>query len=137
MLKLIINDEVVENCQSGSQLMKIDFESGYVFQKSRDVTKGFSTESVLSHLKKKDLVKDSNMQNLYDHVRKCVVSIIKNMSERGPRQSAVARNAAIFNPEIMLENTEGNLHKKFKSLFQHLVSLQIASSHQADKALIQ
>ena len=116
VLKLIIKDEVVENCQSGNQLTKIDFESGYVFKKSRDVTKGFSTESVLSHLKKKDLVKDSNMQNLYDHVRKCVVSIIKKMSERGPLQSAVARNAAIFNPGIMLENTEGNLHKKFKSL---------------------
>ena len=57
------------------------------------------------------------------------------MSERCPLQSAVARNAAIFNPEIMLENTEGNFQKKFKSLLQHLVSLRIVSSHKADKAL--
>ena len=59
------------------------------------------------------------------------------MSERCPLQSAVAGNLAIFNPKIMLENTEGNLHKKFKSLFQHLVSLRIVSSLKADKGLIQ
>ena len=43
----------------------------------------------------------------------------------------------IFNSEILLENTERNLQKKFKSLSQHLVSLQTVSSHEADKALIQ
>ena len=62
VLKLIIKDEVVENCWSGNQLTKTDFESGNVFKKNRDVTIGFSTESVLSDLKKKDLVKDSNTQ---------------------------------------------------------------------------
>ena len=72
VLKLIIKDEVVENCRSGNQLTKIEFERGNVFKKNRDVTIGFSTESVLSDLKKKDLVKDSNIQNFYDNVRKCV-----------------------------------------------------------------
>ena len=72
VLKLITKDEAVENCQSGNQLTKIDFESGNVLKKNRDVTIGFSTESVLSDLKKKDLVKDSNIQNFYDNVRKCV-----------------------------------------------------------------
>ena len=74
---------------------------------------------------------------MYDNVRKCVVSTIKKMSERCPLQSAVARNAVIFNSEILLENTERNLQKKFKSLSQHLVSLRTVSSHEADKALIQ
>ena len=63
----------------------------------------------MTDLKKKDLVTDSNIQNFYDNVRKCVVSTIKKMSDRCPLQSAVARNAVIFNPEIMLEKTEGNL----------------------------
>ena len=137
VLKLIIKDEVVENCRSGNQLTKIDFERGNVFKKNRDVTIGFSTESVLSDLKKKDLVKDSNIQNFYDNARKCVVGTIKKMGERCSLQSTVARNAIIFNPEIMLENTEGNLQKEFKSLLQHLVSLRIVSSHKADKVLIQ
>ena len=74
---------------------------------------------------------------MYDNVRKCVVSTIKKMSKRCPLQSAVARNAVIFNSEILLENTERNLQKKFKSLSQHLVSLRTVSSHEADKALIQ
>ena len=74
---------------------------------------------------------------MYDNVRKCVVSTIKKMSKRCPLQSAVSRNAVIFNSEILLENTERNLQKKFKSLSQHLVSLRIVSSHKADKALIQ
>ena len=91
----------------------------------------------MTDLKKKDLVTDSNIQNFYDNVRKCVVSTIKKMSEKCPLPSAIAGNSAIFNPEIMLENTEGNLHKKFKSLFQHLVSLRIVSSLKADKGLIQ
>ena len=52
VLKLITKDEAVENCQSGNQLTKIDFESGNVLKKNRDVTVGFSTESVLSDLKK-------------------------------------------------------------------------------------
>ena len=127
----------MENCRSGSQLTKIGFQSGNVFKKNRDVTIGFSTESVLSDLKKKNLVKYSNIQKFYDIVRKYVVSTIKKMSERCPLQLVVAHNVVIFNLEIMLENTEGNLHKKFKSLLQHLVSLQIVSSHKADKALIQ
>ena len=74
---------------------------------------------------------------MYDNVRKCVVSTIKKVSERCPLQSAVACNAVIFSSEILLENTERNLQKKFKSLSQHLVSLQTVSSHEADKALIQ
>ena len=137
VLKLIIKDEVVENCRSGNQLTKIDFGRGNVFKKNRDVTIGFSTESVLSDLKKKDLVKDSNIQDFYDNARKCVVGTIKKMGERCSLPSTVARNAIIFNPEIMLENTEGNLQKEFKSLLQHLVSLRIVSSHKADKVLIQ
>ena len=113
-LKLIIKDKVVENCRSGNQLTKIDFESGNVFKKNRDITIEFSTEFILSNQKKKDPVKD-NIQNFYDNLRKCVVSTIKKMSERCPLQWSVALNAVIFNPEIMLENTEGNLQKKFKS----------------------
>ena len=64
VLKLMIKDEVVENFWSDNQLTKIDFQSGNVFKKDRDVTIEFSTESVLSDLKKKELVKDSNTQNL-------------------------------------------------------------------------
>ena len=79
VLKLIIKDEVAENCRSGNQLTKIDFESANIFKKSKDVTIGFSTEYVLSDLKKKDLVKHSDIQNFYDNVRKCVVSTIKKM----------------------------------------------------------
>ena len=63
VLKLIIKDEVVENFWSDNQLTKIDFQSGNVFTKNRDVITWFSTESVLSDLKEKDLVKDSNIQN--------------------------------------------------------------------------
>ena len=63
VLKLIIKDEAVENFWSDNQLTKIDFQSGNVFMKNRDVTTEFSTESVLSDLKEKDLVKDSNIQN--------------------------------------------------------------------------
>ena len=37
VLKLIIKDEVVENCRSGNQLTKIDFESGNVFKKNREL----------------------------------------------------------------------------------------------------
>ena len=61
VLKLIIKDEVVENFWSDNQLTKIDFQSGNVFKKNREVTIGFSTESVLSDLKKKDIVKHSNI----------------------------------------------------------------------------
>ena len=53
----------MENFWSDNQLTKIDFQSGNVFMKNRDVTTEFSTESVLSDLKEKDLVKDSNIQN--------------------------------------------------------------------------
>ena len=63
VLKLIIKDEAVENFWSDNQLTKIDFQSGNVFTKNRDVITWFSTESVLSDLKEKDLVKDSNIQN--------------------------------------------------------------------------
>ena len=63
VLKPIIKDEVVENFWSDNWLAKIDFQNGNVFKKNRDVTIGFSTESVLSDLKKTDLVKDSNIQN--------------------------------------------------------------------------
>ena len=77
VLKLIIKDEVVENRRSGNQLTKIDFESGNVFKKNRDVTIRFSTESDLSNLKKKDQMKDRNMQNIYDNVRNLLLVLLK------------------------------------------------------------
>ena len=77
------------------------------------------------------------MKKIYYNLRKCVISTIKKMSERRPCKSDIARNVGIFNPETMLDNIEGNLHRKFRSLLQHLVSLRIVFSHKADKALIQ
>ena len=55
VLKLIIKDEVLKNCRSSSQLTKVDFEIANIIKKNRDITIGFSTESVLSNLEKKDI----------------------------------------------------------------------------------
>ena len=55
VLKLIIKDEFLKNCRSSSQLTKVDFEIANIIKKNRDIAIGFSTESVLSNMEKKDI----------------------------------------------------------------------------------
>ena len=62
VLKLISKDEVSEKCLSDNQFSKRGFKSGNICKKNRYVTLRFSIEHVLFYLKRKYLVKDSDIK---------------------------------------------------------------------------
>ena len=118
-------------------MTKIDFEKSENFKKNKDCHLGFSTESILRDLKKKDLVNDKGFQNFYENPRKCVAKTMQKMCERCPLASVIVRNAVVFDPVAMASSKEALLLKKIKLLLQHLVILKVLPTHKADKAFLQ
>ena len=84
-------------------------------------------------MKNKDLVKKKDLDNFLMGVEGCVVGTVKKMFHRCPLGSIVVRNAVVFNPGFILARKEATILKKLKPLLQHLITLKILPSHQADK----
>ena len=128
----MVKQEIIDKCTSGQSLSKIDLDSDEVFKK--DFYLGFAAESEIKDLKKKDSVKNTEIQNIQKNVCLCVVSTLKKMFERSPLGSVVIHNATVFNPTSMQIMKDSTLHKKLRELFQHFVSLKLLFAPTADKA---
>ena len=141
VLQLVVKEDVLQKCASGQDLLKIDLDNKETFKKKKEFHLGFSTESLLKDLKRKDMVKSSEVSNFLTNVWKCVVETMKKMFERCPLGSIVVRNAVVFNPRTISSSisssNETTLLKKFKLLLKHLIGLKIMAAHKADKALQQ
>ena len=59
------------------------------------------------------------------------------LKERCPLDSAVVRNAVVFNPITVVNCRESSLVKKLKSLLQHLVLLNLMPARIADTVITQ
>ena len=77
VLKLVIKGEFIDGCTSSSMLTKIDFEKDANFKRNKDCYLGFSTQLILSDLKKRDMVNGKSIRNFYEGVRKCVVKTMQ------------------------------------------------------------
>ena len=132
VLQIMVKQEIIDKCTSGQSLSKIDLDSDEVFKK--DFYLGFAAESEIKDLKKKDSVKNTEIQNIQKNVCSCVVSTLKKMFERSPLGSVVIRNATVFNPTSMQITKDSTLHKKLRELFQHFVSLKLLFAPTADNA---
>ena len=124
VLQLVVKEDVLQKCESGQDLLKIDLDNEDTFKKKKEFHLGFSYD-----LKRKDMVKSSVVCNILTNVCKCVVETIKKVFERCP----LVRNAVVFNPKSILSSDETTLLKKF----QHLVGLMIMAANKANKALQQ
>ena len=127
VLKVIIKDDVITACKSSSMLLKVDMEKKANLKSNKECTIGFTTEGLLSDLVKKDLIDNSTVQEFYDCVRQCVRAAMGKLIEKSPLGSVVVRNAVVFNPECILENSISGLEKRLKVLLQHLLSLKLIS----------
>ena len=136
VLKLVIKDDVIDKCATSCMLTKIDFKKKANFKDNQESHLGFATESILSELMRKDVLKADDIKKFYDEVRKWVVLTMTKMSEKSPliRGCSQCRN---FDPKVIMANKETRLQKKTKALAAALCLMQILPNHSADKAVQQ
>ena len=139
LLGIVVKNDVLEKCTTVQQLIKINLGDKDTFKTKREeLNLGFATESIIKQLVKKDSVQKNAVRNFVTNVQTCVVGTVNKIFERTPLGSIILRTAAIFNPESIMNSTNGTLLlKKLKLLLQHLVSLKLIPAHHADKAFAQ
>ena len=139
LLGIVVKNDVLEKCTTVQQLIKINLGDKDTFKTKREeLNLGFATESIIKQLVKKDSVQKNAVRNFVTNVQTCVVGTVNKIFERTPLGSIILSTAAIFNPESIMNSTNGTLLlKKLKLLLQHLVSLKLIPAHHADKAFAQ
>jgi len=90
---------------------------------------GFVAESTLRDLAKKDFLPKNAKDEFYERVVKCIKTMVGKLKERCPLDSAVVRNAVVFNPTTVVNCRESSLVKKLKSLLQHLMLVKLIPVH--------
>ena len=136
LMKVIVRDAVLEQCSSGYKLLQINIcESN--LKSSKDFSIGFVAEGALRNLTKKDLLPKKAKDEFYESVVKCIKTMVGKLKERCPMDSAVVRNAVVFNPATVVNCRESSLVKKLKILLQHLVLLKLIPSRIADTIITQ
>ena len=127
ILQVVVNQEVIDDCTSGQDLLKIDTSKDENFKKGKDYLLGFSAEHMVVELQKKDC----DIKALHENVRLCVVTA--KIFERCPVKSVLLRNAVVFKPTSMFTNKKETLLKKLKKLLMYLVTMSLVNTSSADK----
>ena len=87
-MKVIVRDEVLEQCSSGYKLLQINIcESN--LKSSKDFSIGFVAEGALRTLTKKDLLPKKAKDEFHESVVKCIKTMVGKLKERYPMDSAV------------------------------------------------
>jgi len=86
-------------------------------------------------LVKKDFLPKKAKDEFYERFVKCIKTMVGKLKGRCPLDSAVVRNAVVFNPTTVVNCRESSLVKKLKSLLQHLVLLKLIPARIADTVI--
>jgi len=135
-MKIIVKDEVLQQCSICYELLQINICQNNL-KSSKDFAIGFGAEGILHDWTKKDLLPKKAKDEFYESIVKCIKTMVGKLKERCPLESAVLRNAVIFNPTTVVNCRESSLVKKLKSLLQQLVLLKLIPTRIADTIITQ
>ena len=97
---------------------------------------GFSSETRLSSLYKKDLVTGSEVDAFKKECGYLLVNLVEKILEHLPLGSVV-RNASVLDPRDILMISTEEAEKKMKSILNHLINLKQVGPVFSDRALSQ
>ena len=82
ILKIFIKSSAISNCKSGAELLEININGKGNYIKTKDIAIGFAAETSVAKLKKKDIVKYSNIFNFKEDYRVFGVNMVSELFER-------------------------------------------------------
>ena len=94
---------------------------------------GFGTRNIITELKRKDVITNTQTANFFTDVTKFIISMVKKLFDKSPLDYNVVRNSVLFNPQVLVNENASVLQNKLKRLLTHLMKLKILMSVQCDK----
>ena len=134
LLRITVKDSVITG-KTVQQLREIDLDKAENLIPLKDMNLGFATEALLKELQKKDVITAKQAKDFREEARMFVVPTLKKLIEKSPHASSFVRYAAVFDPATLsLESMRKPILKRFKSLLNLLLDLNILSATQCDQA---
>ena len=85
---------------------------------------GFSAETWLSSLYKKDLVTGAEVDAFKKVCGYLLVNLVEKILERSPLGSVIVRNASVLDPRDILMISTEEVEKEMKLILNHLINLK-------------
>ena len=108
-----------------------------LLKKKNNLKIGFSAETRLSSLYKKDLVTAAEVDAFKKECGYLLVNLLEKILEWSPLRSVIVRNASVLDPRDILMISTDKAEKKMKSILNHLKNLKQIAPVFLDKALSQ
>ena len=102
LFEIIIKPEVLEKCKTWSKMKQIDFSESDNLLPDGKTNLGFAVTEQLKQLRKKVLVKSSEIKQFFKMARQ-FVSVIEKLSEKFPLNSLFVSGTTICDPKLLLE----------------------------------
>ena len=133
LMQSIVKAGIVVNCSLAIDLKCIDLDDKNVIMKPKDMNIGFGTRNIITELKRKDVITNTQTANFFTDVTKFIISMVKKLFDKSPLEYSVLRNSVIFDPQFLVNENASLLQNKLKRLLTHLMKLKILTSIQCDK----
>ena len=103
--------DIVANCSSAIYLKCIDLDDKNVILKPKDMNIGFGTRNIITELKRKDVITNTQTAIFFTDVTKFIISMVNKLFDKSPLEYSVVRNSIIFDPQVLV-NENASFFKK-------------------------
>ena len=134
IMQIVVKPDVLEKCESGSDLKNVDLSNKSVFLKTRNINIGFAARAFINDLRKKDAVSKAKLADFFNGVILFVTESLVKMFEKSPIGSVVALHPSVFNPIYIATEKAEVLQSKMQKLLSHLLKLKVFTSNVCDSA---
>ena len=135
LLQIVVKPDKLQECETMSDMKKIDLGKKENLLKACDFNTGFVSTQFIKEPKRKDKVSSHEVLSYKRNVYEFVVSAVEKMFDRIPVESAIICNAIVFNPAKMIATQTDELHKKAKGLLTKFINLNILTATACDQIL--
>ena len=132
ILQSVVKPDLLVNCRSFSDLLKLYIDSKDTFMKLKDMSFRVATLT-LALLRETYQISKNQISSFFNNVIKLVTTIAKKLFEKSPTSHNVVRNSVIFDPLIACQEHVGTLQSKLKKLFDHLIKHKLFQARVCDK----
>ena len=133
LVQLIVKPDIVANCSSVIDLECLDLDDKNLIMKPKDMNIGFGTRNIITDLKRKDAIRNTQTANFFTDVTKFIISMVKKLFDKNPLECKVVRNSVIFDPQFLVNENASVFQNKLKRLHTHLMKRKIVTSVQCYK----
>ena len=133
LMQLIVKPDITANLSSAIDLKCLDLDDTNVILKPKGMNIGFSTRTIITELKRKDVTTNTQAANFFTDVTKFTISVVKKLFDKNSLEYNVVKNSVVCDQQVLVNENANVLQNKLKRLFTHLMKLKILTSVQCDK----